>query len=121
MIIGFDVSQTGRRKAGCGYFAAGLIGALARMDQDNEYVLYPTFGDGVWDPAWPNNPPPVRLPNVRWGPGHRERDELVAFWRRSPSRIGTSGNTTIRWSGHSERSRSTRSTCRRANPSTGLI
>jgi len=50
MRIGFDVSQTGRSKAGCGYFADGLIRALAAVDPGNEYVLYPAFGDLFWDP-----------------------------------------------------------------------
>jgi glycosyltransferase involved in cell wall biosynthesis len=50
MRIGFDVSQTGAGKAGCGYFAAGLLSALARVDEANEYVLYPAFGDFFWEP-----------------------------------------------------------------------
>ena len=50
MRIGFDISQTGRAKAGCGYFAGGLIDALAAADQRNEYILYPAFGDLYWDP-----------------------------------------------------------------------
>jgi glycosyltransferase involved in cell wall biosynthesis len=50
MRIGFDVSQTGAGKAGCGYFAAGLLAALAEADRQNDYVLYPAFGDFFWEP-----------------------------------------------------------------------
>jgi hypothetical protein len=50
MKIGFDVSQTGSNKAGCGYFADSLILALKDVDCDNEYILYPNFGSSFWDP-----------------------------------------------------------------------
>ena len=50
MRIGFDVSQTGRSKAGCGFYADGLIGALAAAGDGTEYILYPAFGDLFWDP-----------------------------------------------------------------------
>ena len=50
MKIGFDVSQTGSGKAGCGYLAEGLIRALAALDSGNEFFLYPAFGDVFWDP-----------------------------------------------------------------------
>lgn len=50
MKIGFDVSQTGAGKAGCGYFAAGLLDALARIDTESDYLLYPAFGDFFWEP-----------------------------------------------------------------------
>jgi len=50
MKIGFDVSQTGQAKCGCGYFADGLIRELAAIDCVNEYLLYPAVGDLFWDP-----------------------------------------------------------------------
>jgi glycosyltransferase involved in cell wall biosynthesis len=50
MKIGFDVSQTGAGKAGCGYYAQGLIKALEALGSRNEYLLYPAFGDVFWDP-----------------------------------------------------------------------
>ncbi len=49
MRIGFDVSQTGKTKAGCGYLAYSLMTALAEVDSVNEYVQYPVFGDSFWD------------------------------------------------------------------------
>jgi glycosyltransferase involved in cell wall biosynthesis len=49
--IGFDISQTGAGKAGCGYYADGLIRALEALGGGgHEYLLYPAFGDVFWDP-----------------------------------------------------------------------
>jgi glycosyltransferase involved in cell wall biosynthesis len=81
MIVGFDVSQIAPGKAGGGYFAESLLNGLAEIDHTNEYVLYPTFGDGVWEPAWPRFPPPIQQTNMRRGIGHRTRADLEAFWR----------------------------------------
>jgi len=52
MKIGFDVSQTGGAKAGCGFYADGLIRALAGQAKSlpHEFILYPAFGDLFWDP-----------------------------------------------------------------------
>ena len=50
MKIGFDISQTGQAKAGCGYFADSLIQALSRIDEQNDYILFPNFGTSYWDP-----------------------------------------------------------------------
>lgn len=43
MRIGFDVSQTAGKKAGCGFFADQMVQALAKIDLKNDYLLYPTF------------------------------------------------------------------------------
>ncbi len=50
MKIGYDVSQTGKYKAGCGYMAESLISSLVKIDQKNEFILYPQFGSDFWDP-----------------------------------------------------------------------
>lgn len=50
MKIGFDVSQTGTLKAGCGYFADSLIRHLISKYPENDYLLYSTFGTSFWDP-----------------------------------------------------------------------
>jgi glycosyltransferase involved in cell wall biosynthesis len=81
VIVGFDISQTGERKAGCGYFADGLIRALAKVDPSTGYLLYPTFGDAVWDPHWPTTTVRLRQPNVRRASGQRLFSELRTFWR----------------------------------------
>lgn len=43
MQIGFDVSQTSEQKAGCGFFADQLVRSLMKIDQSNQYTLYPAF------------------------------------------------------------------------------
>lgn len=45
MKIGFDVSQTEGKKAGCGYFAYSLIQELKSLDSQYEYMLYHNFSD----------------------------------------------------------------------------
>ncbi len=49
MRIAFDITQTGRDKAGCGYIAYSLIRALAQIDAENEYLLLNSFGPSIWD------------------------------------------------------------------------
>src|SRR6476661_8469470 len=49
MRIGFDVSQTGMNKAGCGYYADSLVRELVDVDVDDEFVLYPSFGNGAFN------------------------------------------------------------------------
>lgn len=45
MKIGFDISQTCESKSGTGFWADQLIRALARVDMENEYTLFPWFYD----------------------------------------------------------------------------
>ena len=65
MRIGFDVSQTCAGKAGCGFFADSLVQALAAADTENEYVLYPAFGTGWWDPDHASATCQIERPNFR--------------------------------------------------------
>ncbi len=80
MKIGFDVSQTGTGKAGCGYFADGLIRELAATDRTNEYILYPAVGDIFWDPE---NAATFACdkPNFRRLPVPRDFEASRRFWR----------------------------------------
>ncbi|MEL7638496.1 MAG: glycosyltransferase family 1 protein [Solidesulfovibrio sp.] len=83
MRIGFDVSQTGAGKAGCGYFAAGLLAALARGDTANDYVLYPAFGDFFWEPR----PKACLRPagsRFAQGPAFRRFTAQKRFFRQPP-------------------------------------
>lgn len=84
MIVGFDVSQTGRFKAGCGYFADSLIRALVPLDPSTRFVLYPTFGAGVWDDQWPRSTVQLKAKNVRRGLAHRTLADLETFWSDEP-------------------------------------
>ena len=67
MHIGFDVSQTGSGKAGCGYFAHAMIQAMLELAPQHCYSLFPSFGDFYFDPLMPSlNPYSGR--NVQYGP-----------------------------------------------------
>lgn len=52
MRIGFDISQTGRLKAGCGYMADSLVREFEQIGAEHEFLLYPTVGDLFWDSDW---------------------------------------------------------------------
>lgn len=84
MKIGFDISQTGKEKAGCGYFADSLIQALTEADRENAYLLYPHFGTTFWDPAGRKTTRKIDRGNVSriviGGDFHESR----AFWRDFP-------------------------------------
>jgi hypothetical protein len=53
MHIGFDISQTGSGKAGCGYFAHAMVQAMIDVAPQNSYSLYPSFGDFYFDALMP--------------------------------------------------------------------
>ena len=79
MHIGFDVSQTGANKAGCGYFAHAMIEALLTVAPQHEYSLYPSFGDFYFDASMPRaNPYPGS--RSHYGPHHRTLEEARSFW-----------------------------------------
>ena len=79
MHIGFDVSQTGSGKAGCGYFAHAMIQAMLELAPQHCYSLFPSFGDFYFDPLMPSlNPYSGR--NVQYGPSHLSRDTARVFW-----------------------------------------
>jgi len=78
MRIGFDASQTGLSKAGCGFYAEGLVRTLGACDGDNEYILYPTFGDHFYDPQICCDEL-ANFRNVRMGP-HHGHAEAKRFW-----------------------------------------
>lgn len=81
MKIGFDMSQTGDGKAGCGYYAYGMMRALSRLKTNHQFTLYPTFGDINFDPKIR----PFRSTNRNFvrGPRHRTAMEAAIFWRDS--------------------------------------
>ena len=57
MHIGFDISQTGASKAGCGYFAHAMIQSLLEIAPQHRFSLYPSFGDFFFDPSMPSSYP----------------------------------------------------------------
>ncbi|MDX9943589.1 MAG: glycosyltransferase family 1 protein [Azonexus sp.] len=82
MHVGFDVSQTGSSKAGCGYFAHALVDAMVELRPENRYSLFPSFGDFYFDALMPlANPYSGR--NTHYGPRHLSREAARTFWTGS--------------------------------------
>jgi glycosyltransferase involved in cell wall biosynthesis len=82
MDIGFDVSQTGSGKAGCGYFSHAMIQAMLSIAPQNKYSLYPSFGNFFFDAGMPLiNPYPGNQSS--YGPRHVTRETAASFWDRS--------------------------------------
>jgi glycosyltransferase involved in cell wall biosynthesis len=79
MKIGFDISQTGGSKAGCGFYADAMIRALVRLHPEDEYVLYPSFGNFFFDATMPLTCP-VGGARVGYGPRHMTRDRAADYW-----------------------------------------
>jgi glycosyltransferase involved in cell wall biosynthesis len=84
MKIGFDISQTGEDKAGCGYFADSLIQSLVGTDQENKYLLYPHFGTSFWDPAAKKTTRHVDARNVSRIVIGNDFHESQRFWKQFP-------------------------------------
>ncbi|MEY3760779.1 MAG: hypothetical protein RIR39_2270 [Pseudomonadota bacterium] len=81
MHIGFDISQTGAGKAGCGYFAHAMINAMLKLAPEHHYSLFPGFGDFYFDVHMPDqNPYPGQ--NVHYGPKHDSLQSAKTFWER---------------------------------------
>jgi len=79
--VGFDVSQTGRNKAGCGFYAHALASMLPSLAPDMHFNFHPDFGDFFVDPTMPlTNPFPA--PNSSYGPRHFGRSGAAAFWNQ---------------------------------------
>ena len=79
MKVGFDISQTGSGKAGCGYYAHAMIRAMLDIAPTNDYALFPSFGDFYFDPLMPvTNPYAGR--HVHYGPRHLSRESAQRFW-----------------------------------------
>lgn len=93
MRIAYDITQTGKDKAGCGYFAYSLIRALAEQDLYNEYLLLNSFGEFTWD--FKASPASCGIHQANFGPGPR----YVAprqFWHTPPADIDSAlGNPDI--------------------------
>ncbi|MBI5053902.1 MAG: glycosyltransferase family 4 protein [Chloroflexi bacterium] len=84
MRIGFDVSTIGGMKTGCGYFTDSLLSHLAALDSQNEYLLYPTFGDHYWQPDWRKTFPHLHRSNFKLGLAHPTYTAMQSFWSDPP-------------------------------------
>ena len=85
MRIAYDITQTGKDKAGCGYFAYSLIRALAGLDRDNEYLLLNSFGENYWDGSTSPKSIGIHKPNIRPGIRHMDRTAAYRFWHFPPA------------------------------------
>ena len=83
MRIGFDVSQTGAGKAGCGYYAEGLIRALDGLESGHGVVLYPAFGDLFWDPLCATAAYSTSNPRFERMKPAATFEESQRFWRQA--------------------------------------
>jgi glycosyltransferase involved in cell wall biosynthesis len=81
MHIGFDVSQTGAARAGCGSFAHAMITALLELAPQHRYSLFPSFGDFYFDASLPFENPFAGV-DVHYGPRHQSRETANTFWAR---------------------------------------
>ncbi len=84
MRIGFDVSQTGANKAGCGIVAYSLINHLSRLNHENYYILYSNFGSDFWDPEHKRNTFFSQQPNIERRFTDFSSSQAKAFWREPP-------------------------------------
>jgi glycosyltransferase involved in cell wall biosynthesis len=81
MHIGFDISQTGASKAGCGYLSHAEIKAMLATAPQHRYSLYPSFGGFFFDGAMPASNP-YRGEKVSYGPRHLTREIAGEFWNQ---------------------------------------
>jgi len=79
MKIGFDVSQTGAGKAGCGFYAHALAQSLIRLAPNEAFHFYPSFGDFFLDPTMPEQNPYVS-PGALYGPKFVDLSGAREFW-----------------------------------------
>lgn len=79
MHIGFDISQTGSGKAGCGFFAHAMIQAMLELSPEHRYSLFPSFGDFWFDTQMPNRCS-YSGRHVHYGPRHHSREQANSFW-----------------------------------------
>lgn len=79
MHIGFDISQTGSGKAGCGYFTHAMIQSMLALAPQHTYALHPSFGDFYFDAGMPMLSP-YHGEHVSYGPRHLTRESASNFW-----------------------------------------
>ena len=79
MHIGFDISQTGSGKAGCGYFAHATINAMLDIASEHRYTLLPCFGDFYFDARMPLRNP-YKGHDVHYGPRQLTREAARKYW-----------------------------------------
>jgi glycosyltransferase involved in cell wall biosynthesis len=79
MHIGFDISQTGASKAGCGFFAHAMIQSMLVLAPRHRYSLFPNFGNFYFDPNMPVHSL-YSGSDVYYGPRHLSQEAAALFW-----------------------------------------
>lgn len=80
MKIGFDISQIGQAKAGCGFFADNVIKNLVKLAPPNNYSLYRLWGDGFHDPQYKKLKPVAENKRVHYF-DRGDFDKERFFWK----------------------------------------
>jgi len=76
--IAFDVSQTGRRQAGCGFYASALVDGLLAADTNNEFTIMTDYGGFFHDPTQALALPYINK-GVRYGQRHVQKKTRKSF------------------------------------------
>jgi len=87
MKIGFDISQTGQHKAGCGFYTENLINMLTWIDTDNKYSLYENFGDNIWNNADTQLFTTTHPHFQAFTLNHSTHHEAKTFWRQNSTHL----------------------------------
>ena len=80
MRVGFDISQTGQAKGGCGYYADSLIRALVALESGADFILYSNFGDSFYDPDHAKTTTRFSHPQVARQFSRLTHADAKAFW-----------------------------------------
>src|SRR5688572_32656352 len=90
MRITYDITQTGKDKAGCGYIAYSLVRALAEIDGENEYLLLNSFGNYIWDGKASLAACDIRRANFKPSPLRHPLLSIARhFWQAPPLDLDT--------------------------------
>jgi glycosyltransferase involved in cell wall biosynthesis len=77
--VAFDASQTGRRKSGCGFYAASLLDGLLSIDNGLEITKLTSFGDFYHDPTQVIADT-CNSREVKYGPRFLRRERASEYW-----------------------------------------
>lgn len=91
MRIGFDISQTGTGKAGCGFYAHALAQRLVEAAVNDEFLMLSNFGDFYFDPTMVTAFP-YKGKNVSYGPRFVNRDNASRYWCSANTEVGLNLN-----------------------------
>lgn len=80
MKIGFDLSQTGSLRAGCGFYADTLMRSLVAHHPTDEFLLYKTFGTTYWDPDYQDRIQMLEADHCQYLAEFGQLAEARAFW-----------------------------------------